>query len=122
MFYLRVRDHFAAAHYLRGYKGKCESLHGHNWEVELEAGFDKLDDSGLAMDYKDLKKILQELIESFDHKELNRLQEFFSKNPTTENIAVIIYQKAKQRLEPFGCKRLAVTIWESNDSCCRYEE
>lgn len=122
MFYLRVRDQFAAAHYLRGYKGKCEALHGHNWRVEIEAAFDRLDEAGLAIDYKDLKKILSEIIESFDHTELNRLKEFLSKNPTTENIAVVIHQKASERLSDLGCKKVAVTIWESENSCCRYEE
>ncbi len=122
MFYLRVRDDFAAAHYLRGYKGKCEALHGHNWKVELEAGFDRLDETGLAIDYKDLKRILKEVIEKFDHTELNRLELFFSKNPTTENIAMIIYSESKKRLLESGAKKIAVTIWESDDSCCRYEE
>jgi 6-pyruvoyltetrahydropterin/6-carboxytetrahydropterin synthase len=122
MFYLRVRDDFAAAHYLRGYKGKCEALHGHNWKVELEAGIEKLDETGLAMDYKDLKQILREIIEKFDHTELNRLDEFFSKNPTTENIAIIIHNRARERLKNFNVKKIAVTIWESDDSSCRYEE
>lgn len=122
MFYLKVRDEFAAAHYLRGYKGKCEALHGHNWKVELEVAFDRLDETGLAIDYKDLKKILSEIVELFDHKELNRLPEFFSKNPTTENIALIIHSKASERLAMLGCKKVVVTVWESDDSCCRYEE
>ncbi len=122
MYLLRVRDDFAAAHYLRGYKGKCEALHGHNWKVELEAAFDRLDETGLAIDYKDMKRVLREIIEKFDHTELNRLEYFFSRNPTTENIAVIIYTEAKKRLLEFGAKRVAVTIWESDDSSCRYEE
>lgn len=122
MFYLRVRDDFAAAHYLRGYKGKCEALHGHNWKVELEVGIEKLDETGLAMDYKDLKQILREIIERFDHTELNRLDEFFSKNPTTENIAIIIHNRAREHLKNFNVKKIAITIWESDDSSCRYEE
>ncbi|MCX7945275.1 MAG: 6-carboxytetrahydropterin synthase QueD [Deltaproteobacteria bacterium] len=122
MFYLRVRDDFSAAHYLRGYKGKCESLHGHNWKVELEAVFDRLDEVGLAIDYKDLKRILRDVIAKFDHTELNRLDYFLVKNPTTENIAQIIYTEAKNRLADYGAKRVAVTIWESEDSCCKYEE
>ncbi|MGB9599148.1 MAG: 6-carboxytetrahydropterin synthase QueD [Myxococcota bacterium] len=122
MFYLRVRDDFAAAHYLRGYKGKCEALHGHNWKVELEVGFNSIDETGLAMDYKDLKKILKGIIDRFDHTELNRLQEFSSVNPTTENIAMIVYKMALKSLKDSGVRKLAVTIWESDDSCCRYEE
>lgn len=122
MFFLRVRDEFSAAHYLRGYKGKCEALHGHNWKVELEAGFDRLDDTGLAIDYKILKGILRDIIDRFDHTELNSLESFFSKNPTTENIAVIIYEEARKMLSPYKARKVAVTVWESDDSCCRYEE
>ncbi len=122
MYFMRVKDDFAAAHYLRGYKGKCEALHGHNWKVELEAAFDRLDEIGLAIDYKELKKILGEILAKFDHTELNRLEMFSVKNPTTENIAEIIYSESKGRLKELGAKKIAVTIWESDDSCCRYEE
>ena len=122
MYYLRVRDYFSAAHYLRGYKGKCEALHGHNWAVEMEAGFDRLDSAGMGMDYKDMKRILREIIEPFDHTELNRLTIFFSQNPTTENIARFVYEEAKKRLSEYDLKRLSITVWESEDSCCRYEE
>ena len=58
MYEILVKGDFSSAHNLRGYKGKCEELHGHNWKVELAAGSDNLDKIGMVLDFKFLKKKL----------------------------------------------------------------
>ncbi|MBI4699265.1 MAG: 6-carboxytetrahydropterin synthase, partial [Nitrospirae bacterium] len=62
MYELIVDQQFSAAHQLRGYKGKCERLHGHNWRVQVSVSSERLNDIGLVIDFHDLKKMLSEVI------------------------------------------------------------
>ena len=80
MYTVRVRSHFSSAHNLRGYKGKCEALHGHNWRVETEVSSEKLDDIGMVIDFKELKKNLSDIVSGLDHKYLNDIEEFKQDN------------------------------------------
>ena len=118
MYKIKVESSFSSAHNLRGYKGKCEDLHGHNWKVELVAGRDKLDKIGLVMDFKKLKAILNEFLETLDHKYLNKLPFFTKVNPTSENIAEFIFKSLKKKIPIL----LSVTVWENSTSCAIYEE
>ena len=76
MFEISVRDEFSSAHNLRGYKGKCEALNGHNWQVEVVVLSSKLDDIGMAIDFKKLKEIVNSVIKELDHTYLNELPYF----------------------------------------------
>jgi len=118
MYNIRVEADFSSAHNLRGYKGKCEELHGHNWKIEAVASKDKLDKSGMVLDFRYLKTELNKCIEKLDHKYLNRLAYFKKVNPTSENIAKYIYD----RLRPKIASLKSVTVWENNSSCATYEE
>ena len=53
---LKVRDKFSAAHFLRDYQGKCEKLHGHTFQVEVEIAVTELDRTGLGIDFVEIKK------------------------------------------------------------------
>jgi 6-pyruvoyltetrahydropterin/6-carboxytetrahydropterin synthase len=121
MYELMIEGDFAAAHRLRGYDGRCEKLHGHNWKVELVVAGDTTDRLGLLVDFRDLKAILNEALESFDHKYLNELDAFRECNPTTENLARIIYRMVSTRL-PEGVRARSVTTWESPRCGARYSE
>ncbi len=118
MYKIKVEGHFSSAHNLRGYKGKCESLHGHNWKVEVELAGDKLDKSGMLTDFKLLKARLNKILEKLDHKYLNKLPYFKRVNPTSENIAKFIYDNLALKLK--GLK--SVTVWESQNCRAGYEE
>lgn len=118
MYKIKVEGFFSAAHNLRGYKGKCEELHGHNWRVEVAVSSNALDQTGLLMDFKALKKHLNSCLEKLDHKYLNRLPDFKKANPTSENIAKYIYDTLKARVKQIS----AVTVWENNSSCATYYE
>lgn len=124
MYTLTVEDGFAAAHQLRGYKGKCENLHGHNWRVELSVTGMSLNDTGLVMDFGDLKRILREIIGLVDHTNLNELAPFEAANPSSENLAAFFFAEAKKRLERLSdsVKMLSVTVWESATAHCTYTE
>ncbi|MFA4989020.1 MAG: 6-carboxytetrahydropterin synthase QueD, partial [Candidatus Omnitrophota bacterium] len=87
MYTLKVESSFSSAHNLRGYKGKCEELHGHNWRVEISVRSRDLDGTGMLLDFKYLKKKLNNVLDRMDHQYLNKLDHFKKVNPTSENIA-----------------------------------
>ena len=116
-----VKARFSAAHSLREYGGNCEKLHGHNWLVELVCGSDELDNLGMVMDFRALKKALGEAIGRLDHSFLNEVEPFNEINPSSENIARHIYEEISSRL-PSGkpVKLVSVRVWESEDSWAEY--
>ncbi|MDP2941456.1 MAG: 6-carboxytetrahydropterin synthase QueD [Candidatus Omnitrophota bacterium] len=118
MYSIKVEADFSSAHNLRGYKGKCEGLHGHNWKVEAVVTGGKLDKTGMLMDFKLLKDKLNAVLEKLDHQYLNRLPDFKKSNPTSENICRYIYNRLKAR----GIKLKSITVWESENSAATYEE
>jgi 6-pyruvoyltetrahydropterin/6-carboxytetrahydropterin synthase len=118
MYSIKVEGNFSSAHNLRGYKGKCEDLHGHNWKVEVLVASAKLDKIGMVMDFKFVKKSLADILERLDHKYLNKLDYFKRVNPTSENIARYIFDKLRSRLP----QMVSVTVWENPASRATYDE
>ena len=118
MYEIKITDEFSGAHRLRNYRGKCESLHGHNWRVEISAYSAKLNSQGMVMDFKDLKASLRKALEILDHKHLNDLPYFKKKNPTSENIAEFIHKKLKCKIR----YKLKVCVWETDRSQACYHE
>lgn len=116
MFEVSVTGDFSSAHSLRGYQGRCEGLHGHNWHVEITVAAKKLDKIGLAVDFKILKKRLNETLEGLDHKYLNTIAYFKKLNPTSESIAQYLYEKLTIRINNKDSKLKQVTVWESENS------
>ncbi|MCG2713840.1 MAG: 6-carboxytetrahydropterin synthase QueD [Candidatus Omnitrophica bacterium] len=117
MFNLKVGSSFSSAHNLRGYKGKCEDLHGHNWRVEITVKSNKLDNIGMVLDFKYLKNKLNAVLDKMDHKYLNKLSIFKKANPTSEHIAKYIYGQLKSQIPLLSC----VTVWENSTSAATYE-
>jgi 6-pyruvoyltetrahydropterin/6-carboxytetrahydropterin synthase len=109
---IKASAEFSAAHNLRGYRGKCETLHGHNWKVEVKLAKDTLDKEGMVTDFTLVKHKLSEVLNKLDHKYLNEIPYFKKINPTSENIAKYIYDQLKKSLPCL----YAVTVWESENS------
>lgn len=120
MYKVKVRSEFSGAHNLRGYKGKCEDLHGHNWDVEVEVAAGDLDAAGMIIDFKDLKTLLDETVAGMDHKHLNEMEYFKRVNPTSENIARYIYESILEKRPDLGLE--AVTVWETGSSSATYSK
>jgi 6-pyruvoyltetrahydropterin/6-carboxytetrahydropterin synthase len=84
MFELTIEKHFSAAHQLRGYGGKCERMHGHNWKVQVHVVAEKLNELDIAIDFHDLKRLTEDVISPLDHSFLNEMFPFTEKNPSSE--------------------------------------
>ena len=91
MFDIFIKTHFAGAHHLRNYPGGCENPHGHNWKVHVTVKATELDELGMGIDFKVLKKFVNETIDKLDHNDLNTLPYFEKINPSSENIAIFIF-------------------------------
>ena len=113
MYQISVEQHFDAAHYLRGYEGECEEMHGHRYKVVVRVESSELDDIGLAYDFKELKKHLAGVIDRFDHTCLNDAPPFDEINPSAENIAADIYKGLKSRLAQAPVTIVNIEVWES---------
>jgi 6-pyruvoyltetrahydropterin/6-carboxytetrahydropterin synthase len=125
MYEVTVEDSFAAGHYLRNYKGKCENPHGHNYKVRVTLRGAELDKAGLLLDFKDLKEVMRHVIERLDHQMLNDIEPFTALNPSAENLARYFYEQASSRLKAITQGRVAVrevTIWETDTTTARYSE
>lgn len=125
MYELTYRTSFSAGHHLRGYRGKCEQPHGHNWDVAITLEQTHLDRLGMVIDFRDLKKEVNRVLDNFDHKYLNKLKMFKGKNrsnPTTENIARLIYQILQKQLNKNQIKVKHVSVWESSSCGVTYSE
>lgn len=117
MFNVRVIEHFSAAHNLRNVKDMCERLHGHNYKVEVVLSGNNLDETGLLIDFKEIKKNVKIILEQLDHTYLNELSYFKDVNPSSENIAKFIYDKLFCFYDNILCK---VIVWESDTSAAEY--
>ncbi len=122
MFDLTIEAQFSSAHQLRGYKGKCEAMHGHNWRVQVTVSSEKLNDIGIAIDFHDLKDMTGEVISSLDHSFLNEVFPFTEINPSSENIAKWIFETLKKKLKNESCNVSSITVWENEGSSATYYE
>src|SRR5450631_2208755 len=82
MFEVTVEDTFAAGHYLRNYKGKCENPHGYNYKIRLTLAGAELDKAGLLLDFKYLREVMKHFIERLDHQTINEIEPFTVINPS----------------------------------------
>ena len=113
MYQISVEQHFDAAHFLRGYHGKCEALHGHRFRVVVKIESPKLDDIGIAYDFVEIKRYLAEILSRFDHTCLNDVPPFDKINPSSENIASTIYSELQPKLTEAPVSLSCVEVWES---------
>ena len=125
MYEVTVEDTFAAGHYLRNYKGKCENPHGHNYRIRVTLQGKELDKAGLLVDFKDLKSVMKHVVDYLDHKMMNDIEPFTVLNPSAENLAKYFYDQTNARLKERtdGRVRVArVTVWETDTSIATYFE
>ncbi len=122
MYELSIEVGFAAAHQLRGYRGNCENMHGHNWRVQISVTAERLNEIDIAIDFRELKHVAREVISPLDHAFLNEVFPFTEKNPSSENIAKWIFDSMKKKINSEYIRVSAVTVWESDTASASYYE
>ena len=125
MFEVTVEDSFAAGHYLRNYKGKCENPHGHNYKVRVTLAGKELDGAGLLLDFKELKDVMRPVIDRLDHQMINDVEPFTKLNPSAENLAKYFFDETNVRLKKATNGRVHVkdvVIFETDSTTAKYSE
>jgi 6-pyruvoyltetrahydropterin/6-carboxytetrahydropterin synthase len=125
MFEVTVERSFAAGHYLRNYKGKCENPHGHNYKIRVTLAGERLDHAGLLVDFKDLKDVMKETIERLDHQMMNDVEPFTTLNPSAENLAHFFYAETNKKMVALTNDRVhvkEVTVFETDTTTATYRE
>ncbi len=123
MFQVSVEETFSAGHALRGYRGKCENVHGHNYRVRITLEGPQLDNIGLLVDFTRIKQILRGVIAGLDHQFINDLEPFETVNPSAENLAKYFYDQISGQLHgdlPPGARVRDVILWETDTSRAQY--
>ena len=120
MYEITVEQHFDAAHALREYRGKCEALHGHRFQVVARIKAVQLNEIGIAFDFVELKQYLNDILERFDHTYLNEIAPFDEINPSSENLAATIYKELQEKLAGGPVTLDSIEVWESPQTRVTY--
>ncbi|MBQ3351009.1 MAG: 6-carboxytetrahydropterin synthase [Thermoguttaceae bacterium] len=122
---------FSYTHRLWRYDGKCGNLHGHNGIVRVTLAQESLDESGLSVDFHQIKQTIESWVEeNWDHKTILNSEDpllpiltkagvkcvSVDSNPTSEQFARLIYRQAKS----MGLPVKSVDFWETSKSMARY--
>ena len=121
-FEVMIERNFSSAHQLRGYKGKCENLHGHNYKIEIYARGGELNNIGLLVDFVELKDAADELVTYLDHKNLNELEPFVeARNPSAENVARFVLERLAAKINDDRVQIYKVRCFETPTSVATYQ-
>lgn len=121
-FEVMIERNFSSAHQLRGYKGKCENLHGHNYKIEIYARGSELDNIGLLVDFGELKDAADDIVQYLDHRNINELPPFdVQLNPSAENLARYILEQVSRRVGDERVKVYKVRCFETPTSVATYQ-
>ena len=120
MYEITIIKSFSAAHRLADIGGKCEELHGHNFKVEVNVTAPELDQAGILIDFRLIKRWLSEILNNLDHKDLNELAFFNKTNPSSENVAKYIYREMILKIKNVNIKISRVKVWESENAAVTY--
>lgn len=120
MYEVEIIAGFAAAHRLMNYNGKCEHLHGHNYRVHVTVRAPSPGDGGMVIDFGDLKKATNAVVDRLDHAFLNEIAPFDKIDPSAENIARFLFDEISGYLDDRGNLLHSVSVWESDSSRATY--
>jgi 6-pyruvoyltetrahydropterin/6-carboxytetrahydropterin synthase len=120
-FEVMIERNFSSAHQLRGYKGKCENLHGHNYKIEIYARGNELDNVGLLVDFVELKAAADEVVQYLDHRNINELPPFVKLQPSAENLAKYVLEKISSRIDDDRVRIYKVRCFETPTSVATYQ-
>lgn len=118
-----IEMEFSSAHALRGYRGKCENTHGHNYKVEVHVRGERLNEIGLLVDFRDLKEATKRIVDYLDHKNINDLAPFdVELNPSAENLAMFFFHEVGRQINDDRVKVHKVRVWETSTCSATFTE
>ena len=120
MYDIFVNSHFSSGHHLRDYPGSCEVPHGHNWKVTVTVRAHELDQIGMGIDFKVLKKHVYQVIDELDHRNLNEMEAFAEVNPSSEHIAKFIFTRLQEPLTHQRYRLYSVSVFETDNQGLTY--
>ena len=120
MFDVFIKTHFSAGHHLRNYPGNCERPHGHNWNVTVTVRASELDELGMGIDFRTVKSAVKKVMDDLDHCDLNNHRAFLDKNPSSENLALYIFDQLKPELNSPRYQLYSVTVGETDSTGVTY--
>ncbi|HZS09252.1 MAG TPA: 6-carboxytetrahydropterin synthase QueD [Blastocatellia bacterium] len=117
-----IQMSFSSAHLIRGHKGKCANLHGHNYRVEVYARGRQLDGIGMLIDFAHLRAATRKVVDYLDHKNINELPPFDREiNPTAEEMAAYFLHEIGRQVNDDCVQVYKVRLWETENSAATYE-
>jgi 6-pyruvoyltetrahydropterin/6-carboxytetrahydropterin synthase len=98
LYTVSAQTHFWASHQLTLSDGSKEAMHYHNWTVTADVSSSELDSMGLVMDFRQLKKMVDNIVADFDNIQLDKLGFFRQNNSSAEAVAKYVYEKLEPKL------------------------
>ena len=122
MYEVKINTKFSAAHQLRGYDGKYENLHGHNWGATVIVEAEALDSIGVGIDFVVLKQKVDAILSKLDYQNINEVPPFDKQNPSAENIARWVFKELSADIDTESARIKRVEIREMDDCGAAYYE
>lgn len=120
MFEVTVKKSFFASHGLKNYGAAMEPIHDHNWIIEARFSSQMLDESGCAIDFREIDRAFQEILTPFQGKTFNELEQFQEISPSAENIARFIFEKLSAAVKKRPARLVSITAWEDEEHGATY--
>lgn len=124
-FTLFINHNFSAQRRLPGYAGpenspKCAQLHTTYFKLQLEIATIEPPHQGFAIDFYQIKKELENLLDPMVGEILNDIKPFNTLTPSTENVSKWLFQQFESYIDSAVAKLLAITVWEDENFAARY--
>lgn len=119
-FSLFINHSFSAQRRLPGYEGKCGQLHTTYFKLQLEIATIEPPANGFVIDFYQIKKELETLLDPMVGEVLNDIPPFDKLTPSTENVARWLYQQFVPSIDNTVAKLIAITTWEDENFAARY--
>jgi 6-pyruvoyltetrahydropterin/6-carboxytetrahydropterin synthase len=116
-FEISIVQSFSASHQLKLNDGSLEPLHGHNWKVKVTVGAAKLDGMGVVMDFHELERMIDGIVEPMHNRHLSEVKPFATVNPSAENVALHIGNTLRL---PGDVRLISVEVWETEGCSAVY--
>ncbi len=122
MFEVAYETTFCSTHCLTSGGQPIEPLHGHDWQVEVVAAGETLDEKGVVLDFEDLKSAVGDVAARFHYRDMGSHPDFAGKSVSAEEVARHFFQEVRKLLGEAGRHLVRVRVWEAPGCSAAYFE